>query len=440
MSIRAAALGALLLVAAAVHAQGDALRRARDLIGAGQPRAALELLQPLRSQYAGSAEYHYFLGVATLDAGEVDGAIGALKEALRLDPGLTQARAELGRAYLLQGDYLAAHFEFERVRASGPPAEVLRGIDAYVERIHAATQAQRRPFRGSVAIGLGYDSNVNSATSAQRITLPILGGIVATLDPSGRERSDSFTSLGVEASGFVPLTANLEAFAAGGAQAKVNADVDTFDYLTANLSAGGRYSFGANQAVLGASFDSVSLDHERVRDTTGLNAEWRRIVHPLAELSLFGQLSRLDYPREPFRDAERQVIGLAAIPAAFGKRMPHLPPAAALYWGRERPDDSSVPHLGHRLAGGRATALFFFNSRTALFAGASYERREYGGEDPLFLVTRLDKQLDLNVGVFYSLTRDWTLAPALSYTDNRSNLEVFKYDRTALVLSARYQF
>jgi hypothetical protein len=425
---------------AAAQAQADALRRARDLISAGQPRAAIELLQPLEDQYAASPEYHYFLGVATLDAGDPDGAIEALKSALRLNPDLTQARAELGRAYLLQGDYLAAHLEFERVKASDPPPEVLRGIASYVERIHQATQAQRKPFRGSVSLGFGYDSNVNSATSAQSITLPILGGIVATLDPAGRERSDSFTALGIEASGFVPLTPDLEAFAAAGAQAKINADVDTFDYLTANVSGGGRYAFGANQAVLAASFDTVSLDHNRVRDTTGLNAEWRRIVHPLAEVSLFGQLSRLDYPREPFRDAERQVLGIAAIPAAFGRRMPHLPPAAALYWGRERPDDASVPHLGHRLAGARATALYFYSSRTALFAGASYERREYGGEDPLFLVRRLDKQLDLNLGVFHSLNRDWTLAPAITYTDNRSNLDVFRYDRTAVVVTARYSF
>jgi tetratricopeptide (TPR) repeat protein len=429
-----------LLAAAAAHAQPDALRSARDLLRAGQPRPALELLRPLRSQYVGSAEYHYFLGVATLDAGDPDAAIPELAESLRLDPGLLQARAELGRAYLLRGDYLSAHLEFERVKAARPPAEVLRGIDSYVERVHDFTAAQRKRFRGSASIGFGYDSNVNSATSAQQITLPILGGIVATLDPSGRARSDSFTALGIEASGFVPLTQDLEAFGAGGAQAKINSDVDQFDYFTTNLSAGARYTFGANQALLAGSFDSIDLDHNRVRDAYGLNAEWRRIIHPLAELSVFGQLSRLDYPREPFRDAERQVLGVAVIPAAFGKRMPHLPPAASLYWGRERPDDSTVPHLGHRLAGARATGFFVLSSRTALFAGASYEHRRYGGPDPLFLVTRLDKQSDANAGLFYSVTKDWTLTPSISYTRNRSNLDVFTYDRTAVVISARYQF
>jgi tetratricopeptide (TPR) repeat protein len=429
-----------LLAAAAAYAQPDALRSARDLLRAGQPRSALELLQPLRTQYAGNAEYHYFLGVATLDAGDPDAAIPELAESLRLDPGLLQARAELGRAYLLRGDYLSAHLEFERVKAARPPAEVLRGIDVYVERVHDFTAAQRRRFRGSASIGFGHDSNVNSATSAQQITLPILGGIVATLDPTGRARSDTFTALGVEASGYVPLTADLEAFGAGGAQAKINTEIDQFDYLTANLAAGARYTFGANQALLAGSFDSIDLDHKRVRDAYGLNAEWRRIIHPLAEVSVFAQLSRLDYPREPFRDAERQVLGVAVIPAAFGKRMPHLPPAASLYWGRERPDDSTVPHLGHRLAGARVTGFFVLSSRTALFAGASYERRDYGGLDPLFLVTRLDKQFDLSAGVFYSISRDWTLAPALSYTQNRSNLDVFTYDRTAVVLTARYAF
>jgi hypothetical protein len=74
------------------------------------------------------------------------------------------------------------------------------------------------------------------------------------------------------------------------------------------------------------------------------------------------------------------------------------------------------------------------------FAGLSYEERDYGGPDPLFLIARADRQWDFSLGAFYKLTLDWTLMPAFSYTENKSNLDVFQYRRTAASLSLRYSF
>jgi len=421
-------------------AQTDDLKRADALIREGRPQPALELLAPLAQQQAGNAEYHYLLGIAAIDAGEFDRAVLSLKEALRIKPDLVQARAELGRAWLLTGNYLAAHTAFDEVRRSNPPPEVLASINRFVEGVHGQVNAGRKRFRGSVSVGIGHDSNVNSATSAQQVTLPILGGIVATLSPAGRARSDSFTTLGAEASGFVPLTTDTEFHANGGVQAKLNHTIDTFDYLTGNLAAGVRHDFGLNQVSLAGTFDTVSMDNNRVRDTRGFTAEYRRIVHPLAEVSVFGQLAKLNYVREPFRDAEREVFGVAVNPVAFGKRLFNLPPVASVYFGSERTTNPGVEHLGHRFVGARAAIFAQMSSRLSLFAGASHERREYGAPDPLFLVTRLDKQTDLNAGLLYSLNKDWLFAPAISHTDNRSSMDVFKYQRTAAALTLRYQF
>lgn len=421
-------------------AQPDVLKRADALIREGRPQPALELLAPLAQQEAGNAEYHYLVGIAAIDAGELDLAVSSLKEALRIKPELVQARAELGRARLLMGDYLAAHFEFEAVKRANPPPAVLAGINSYVDRLHQAVTAQRKRFGGALTVGYGHDSNVNSATSAQQITLPLFGGIVATLDAAGRAQNDAFYSLGAEVGGYYPLTEGVELVGSASARAKLNAEVKHFDYSTLGAAGGVRFDVGANQFSVIGNYEELDFDHRRARETAGVNADWRRIVHPLVELTVFGQFSRLSYPRERLRDVDRQVVGVGLIPAAFGKRLSFMPPLAAVYFGEERTVNSGVPHLGHKLWGARSTLLFFFNSRTAVFAGASYERREYGGPDPLFLVTRLDRQFDLTAGVSYGLSKDWMLLPALSYTENKSNLEVFQYRRTAATVSLRYSF
>jgi len=435
--------GLLALAANNVQAQTDLLPRANQLIRQGQPKQAIELLGSVPEVAKADATYHYILGTAYLDTGEADKSILEFQEALRIKPDLLQAQAELGRAYLLTGNYIAANQSFDRVRAANPPPEVLASMASYVERVHGVAQAQRQRFRGSVSFGMGHDSNVNSATSAQQVTLPIFGGIVATLSPDAQARSDSFHNVGVEASGFMPISSQTELFASGGAQVKNNSTITAYNFLSANLNGGVRYTYGAqqqSQVALSTTIDTVHQDSAHVRDSYGLNLEYRRIVHPLAEVSGFVQVSNLDYLTDDFRDARREIYGVAVNPVAFGKRLFNLPPVASIYWGSERPVAAGVDHLGYSVRGVRTAALKQFNPRLTLIGGLSYERRNYGAVDPTFAVTRQDTQTDLVASLLYSLNRQWLLSTTLSFTQNRSSLAVFDYERNAFAVVARYSF
>lgn len=417
------------------------LLQARDLIRQGKPQEALPMLQPAKAD--SSAEHYYFLGLALLDSGDPENAISAFLDALRRKPGLLQAEAELGRAYLLTGNYLAAQFAFDRVKAGNPPPEVQAAIDGHVEQLHKQLQSQRPRFRANLSLGIGHDSNVNSATSAQRVLLPILGGITASLDSDARAQSDGFKNIGIEGSGFTPLDDQTELFAGGSLVIKDNNHVDAYDYLTGTVNAGVRFAYGPqqqSQVSLSVALDTLRQDHDRVRDSYGLSAEYRRIVHPLAEVSAYVQSSKLDYIQDDFRDAQRDVVGVAVNPVAFGKRLFNLPPILAVYGGRERPEDTGVDHLANDFYGARTTAVYMFNSRAALVGGIAYEHRKYGARDPLFGETRVDRQTDVTLALNYALSRDWALTPVVSYTDTRSTLDVFAYTRTAATLTARYQF
>jgi tetratricopeptide (TPR) repeat protein len=435
-----ACLFALWLFASIAIAQTGELRRADALIKEGKPKEALAFLQSIESQNSASAEYHYLVGIAAIDSGDLDLAVKSLKEALRIKPDLLQARAELGRAWLLMGDYLAAYFEFEKVKHASPPPEVVAGMTRYVDQLHDYVLAQRKRYSGSVAIGFGYDSNVNAATAASQITLPLFGGIEATLDPAGREQHDTFYALNAEIGGYYPLSGNLELIGGAAARAKINSDVKNFNYKSFDVSGGARLDLGGNRFGLIANFEEYYYDYNRARETAGLIADWRRVVHPLAELTVFVQAAELTYPQDRTRDADRYVAGVGVIPAAFGKRLLYMPPLAVAYFGEERETNPGVPHLGHEFWGARLGDVHFFSSRLQSFVGLSYEDRQYGGPDPLFLVERHDRQWDLSVGAYYRLDGSWSLLPALAYSDTKSNIEVFKYRRTAAMLSARYLF
>ncbi|MGH8764836.1 MAG: surface lipoprotein assembly modifier [Burkholderiales bacterium] len=433
----------LIVLSLGARAQSDDLRSANELIKQGKPAEALAQLRAVADKDGNvtNPEYHYLVGIAANDSGDIDGAIESLREAVRLKPDFLQAHAELARAYMSFGNLFLANREMDKVKEGNPPPEVAAALDKYVDDYHKAVLAGRKRLTGNVSIGFGHDSNVNSATAAQSIFLPILGGIRATLDANGRARSDSFTLLAGDVGGFYPLSERFELIGGAIGSAKINSDIDQFDSIYFNTSGGLRVNVDEkSQFNVVANLDSVRLDNKRVRDSTGVTAQWATMVHPLIEAGAFVQQARLAYPQESFRDADRLVYGMSLTPGAFGRRLISTPPMLVLYGGKEDPHLSDVPQLGNDFWGIRLGDVHYFSTRLASFQGLSYERRNYGGPDPLFLETRRDEQWDLTLGLLYKWTPQWTIVPLVSYTNNRSNLEVFKFDRTAVSVSLRYSF
>src|SRR3546814_2979013 len=93
--------------------------------------------------------------------------------------------------------------------------------------------------------------------------------------------------------------------------------------------------------------------------------------------------SRLEYPGQGIRDADRYVIGTGWGHAFGGDKAPVL--FVSGYVGTEEERESNVPFLGHDLYGVRAGGQFTLNPKTVVYGSAGYEYRDYGGDDPMFL-------------------------------------------------------
>ena len=110
------------------------------------------------------------------------------------------------------------------------------------------------------------------------------------------------------------------------------------------------------------------------------------------------------------------------------------------YAGSEDERGSAVPWLGHDLFGVRAGGQLTYNPRTVIFGSASYEYRDYGGQEPLWLVSRNDRQFDAAVGVKYTPSTFWSISPQLGYTLNDSNVPIDDYDRYTFSVTLRRDF
>jgi tetratricopeptide (TPR) repeat protein len=424
------------IATAASAAFADALTdRARALLASKDAKGAYTLLLPQEAQRAGDPEYDYLLGVAALDSGQYERAVFALERVLGVQPNNHVARAEIARAYLAMGERETARREFENVRAQSIPPEAKATIERYLAAIAASDVTQ---ISGFVEFGVGSDSNVNSATANSQIALPALGGIVATLNPASTRRSDTFAAL----SGGVNVTHRLspEWSVVGGAAGavKLNRRATDFDTLNVDANLGGRWNRGQEAITVGAQFQTFELDWQRFRDTKGLVAQWQHSIDEARQATLFTQYSELRYPSQSIRDANRKIIGAAYAQAFSGDAAPVL--FASVYGGREDETNAGVPHLGHKPIGVRIGGQVRLSAGLSAFANAAYERRKYGGPEPIFFDTRTDKQSDLGVGLSYVIYPGTTLIGQLAHTDNRSNIPLNQFKRDLATLSLRFNF
>lgn len=406
--------------------------RAARLLQDGKAREAYQLLLPQESARAGDPQYDTLLGLAALEAGEPERAVFALERAVALEPANHRARTALARAHLALGERDAARREFQAGRRDAD-ADAKAAIDRHLSAMAAAEATQ---ITGRFEAGIGYDSNVNAATDNSRIAIPILGGGTFPLDPNARQRSDSFASIAGSIGVAHRLTPGWALLGGASGAAKLNHKASDFDTLTLDGSLGVRWFEGKEAVTVSAQAQRFELDYSRFGSTTGFSAQWQHSYSDTRQATLFGQFSQLRYPTQNFRDTDRTIVGVA-----YGRALalPYSPIAyVSGYFGHEEERDAAFRHMAYDPWGVRAGAQAQLGDGWGAFFNVAHEQRQYSGRDPTFLAIRKDRQSDLGAGASYLLAPGRTLIGQISHTDSQSNIVVYRFKRTMLSMSVKF--
>ena len=166
-------------------AKQTAAARARALLRAGRPVAALEALHPAVTARPNDLTLLFLVGRAGLAAAHkkgiddkartafLDAAISALRRMLVIRPGLVRARLELARAFFLKGEDTLARRHFERVLGGKPPAAVVANVNRFLGAIRA-----RKRWSAYFGFALAPDTNVGAASGADTVWLPAFGTVL----------------------------------------------------------------------------------------------------------------------------------------------------------------------------------------------------------------------------------------------------------------------
>ena len=428
-------LALLLLLAIAfplsVSAADDLLLQAKQQLENGNAQEAYNLLVPLQSTRAGDPDFDFLLGSAALALGKNTEAVFALERVLAVQPDSAPARAQIARAYFNLKEIETSKREFENVKKQDVPPEVSATIDRFLDAINRVEESKRTTIHGFVEFGIGYDTNVNSATADNQVAVPAFGGLVFTLAPTATKLGDNFISFGGGLNIQGPVSKQLTLFGGLAYLNKTNLSQDNFStyYYDANL--GLSYRWDRDTFTLVAQYNSFWVDdtqlyNDAYRNAAGVTGQWQHDFDSRNQISVFLQYSDLTYPDQDIRDANRY-IGGAGYAHAFGRGA--LITYVGLYGGAEKVKADDVPQLGNDIYGARLGAQWNLNEKYSLFANASGERRKYGGPDPFFLVDRKDTQYSASGGLIFVPKKNVHITPQISWTDNRSNIDIDQFDR-----------
>jgi tetratricopeptide (TPR) repeat protein len=427
-------LSALLLFCVALSAFADAVTdRAKGLLQRNDAAGAYQLLQPLELQRAGDPEFDYLLGIAALDAGAPERAVFALERVLAVQPENLQARAEIARAYMALGEREAAKREFEAVRARQVPSEVRATIERFLSAIAAAEHTRLERY---LELTFGYDTNVNSATPNSTIAFP--GTPAFTLSPSLTAQDDRLLSVAAGVNFTRKLDLSWALVGGFSGVMRQNLTQGSFNTDTLDGSLGVRFTRGLEAITVGAQGQYFAVDADTYRTTSGVIGQWQHSFDERTQATIFAQRAALRYETQPVRNADRSIIGVAYAQAFSGEYAPAV--FVSLYGGEEKELNEGFPHLGHKPVGARLGGQWRLGGGWSLFGSLSYERRKYGGVEPLFLVTREDKQTDANLGLSYLWRSGTTLRLQAAHTRNSSNIVLNDFDRSVVSVSARFNF
>lgn len=415
----------------------DLLLQAEQLLSQKKGSEAYALLAPLEDERGGSPDYDLLLGRAAIASGRHTEAAFALERCLAMDPKNGPCRMEMAQAHMLLGETDSARIELKTIQDYNPPAEVQSVVSQYMGLLQQQEQAKERQVVMHAQFGLGYDSNVNSATDQRQVAIPLFANLLFDLDSSAREQDDAYAQLEAGVRLRQTLNPTWSLLADATVNQRLYQDIDALNALILDAGVGTAWRAGANQVVLKAGAQNYQLDGDDYRQIINGMAQYLFSPSDSSQLSTYVQVADISYDPQPHRDARRDTLGAAWSQALDRQYQPVV--YAGLYGGEENADDSDFDRFSNRFVGLRLGGVIHLGNRLQLTTSASVEDRQYEEDEILFMDTREDTQVDVSLGLAYRLGNHLSIRPTYTYTDNDSNIVINDFTRHMVSVDIRYE-
>lgn len=398
----------------------DIIPELKELVTQSQFQQAYDLAQKHSSELEGDAEFDFLYGLSALQIGQFQPALFSFERLSASYPQVQRYRLELARSYFYLDNLDQAESEFQRILASQPPAAVQANIQRFLDAIHSKRRALQSHTQGSLTLASGYDSNFNSATSAESVEL-FNGALIALLSSEQRHRDSPFIQLRALASHARPLTRlsswDVHAYFSHRA---LNSD-HQYNLSNAGAQFGLRYLMGAWQLRPSLSASQYWLGGENYQQDFALSSDfyWQaaRQWQPFVRLSLNLSDNQINNDTDRLRPQIESGLGFA-----IGKIAGQM---AVSYSQDQKLHDSAV-YMRDSLS--TNLQLQYRLGPHEWYAQWLWQDLDY--QKPLAAFGRRDDRLNQYLlGHRHHLGSAFSLYAQASYQDNLSSVRIYQYQR-----------
>ena len=414
-----------------------------ELVEQGEYEQAYALALEHRFELEGESQFDFYYGMAAIETGNLSEGVFALERVLMERPRFHRARLELARGYFLMEEYTRADYHFERVRASEPPPTVVASIDRYQQAIQNRTAEPGFSISGFVGAGISYDTNVNSGPGSSTLTIddgPFAGGTFDLGD--GQAQEDGVLSTEARVRVQRPLTDGPTLYAQGDLNTTHHLDNNQLNSLRYGVRLGSRWTLNGLAPDVSLNAQQLWLDGDLFQNQLGVAANINHLLSPTRLLFYGANYTWLDHEDRPNSDADVVQGSLGWVESWRGSYAPQTTLSTAIGRVIAREDTTGAQANTDRWQGSvnaRARWQLPFDDWT-VSQQAQYRYSQYSGNNPIFDETREDHFGLLSVSADWTPLNDVVVIPTVEARFNRSNIDLYTYDRLRAEVRARYRF
>jgi len=426
------AILSLSVITAEAQNSSDLSQMAHEAYSEKSYEKALTLFGTLSETEPQNSDTHFYYALSALQLQRYDDALSAFERVLILNPSHMRARLELARLYYETHQYEHALLETNILLESELTPNARESITVFKSKIEK--KISRVTFSGNVAVGGGYDSNVNNDIGEKEFFVPLAGTTAL-----GRDETD-----------------------------------DTYLYAMAVLHAG--YDFGEREGWSLKNTLAGYTRHNTEVEQNDLNFYSLRMTPTWDDKSC-----KVEFPLEYehiYLDNDTYLYRLSATAKATYKINKYSQFSGSYGFGHEYYTDSTLDVTSHRIFGSyqqvfgtdpiilSLLAGYIANnalsevrndvenhiyqygikvSKTLLYnmngsIGYKGQTIKYEESDPLFGNKRADSLHSFEGQIGYQLKKDTSINAIAGYLNHRSNHAPYDYDKMTLLVNFIYSF
>jgi len=409
----------------------ELLNRASDLLQQQNPQSAYRILEKHEDKYAGWWEYDYLLGVAALESGKANLAIFSLQRALAMNPNLVGAHLDLGRAYYEVNELVPAKAEFNLVLTKKPNKKVNAVARNFLRRIENKSSPVRFSFQYTLESIAGYDSNANSATDEKTFN----GFDLAS---ENIRTASSFLTLKASTVMHAKMSKKNSFDLGASFSQRENHKISQVDYINASVNVGWKYRHKYAEQSIGGQFSRTNIANNLESKVSAMNFGLRfRLIND-ADLRFNSSFSYNQHDEsQSNRNAIQTMLGANIFKKGIQRYHPSM--TGSLIIGENIPR-SSKSSQGKSLKGGRLGLQKVFPkysyTKVRIDGGLLYSNYK-NVQDGISSEKRADQLTDISLTLSVRILKSWETSIKSSYSQNKSNIDLYKYTRISGAFSVR---